>query len=152
MGGGRGGVVREVREHSSVALAAVNFLSFPIPRLRLCWGKIKMFAIFVSFTRFCCPLAIHYHLRVIHNNFVYLALLCPHFLPIVHPPPPPTNLPLRKHSVVKFHWMALQIATELKNNAYKFFFFRFLMKERRSKLVNNGKQRALRASTFMLWL
>ena len=83
----RGGVVREVREHSSVALAAVNFLSFPIPRLRLCWGKIKMFAIFVSFTRFCCPLAIHYHLRVIHNNFVYLALLCPHFLPIVHPPP-----------------------------------------------------------------
>ena len=52
MGGeGRGGVVREVREHSNVALAAVNFLSFPIP-LRLCWGKIKMFPIFVSFTRF----------------------------------------------------------------------------------------------------
>ena len=72
-----------MREHSSVALAAVNFLSFPIPRLRLCWGKIKMFAIFVSFTRFCCPLAIHYHFRVIHNNFVYLALA-----PIVSPPPP----------------------------------------------------------------
>ena len=42
MGGGRGGVVREVREHSSVALAAVNFLSFPIPLLKLCWGSIKM--------------------------------------------------------------------------------------------------------------
>ena len=81
-GEGRGGVVREVREHSSVALAAVNFLSFPIPLLRLCWGKIKMFAIFVSFTCFCCSLAIHYHFRVIHNNFVYLA-------PIVSPPPPP---------------------------------------------------------------
>ena len=35
-GEGRGGVVREVREHSSVALAAVNFLSFPIPLLWLC--------------------------------------------------------------------------------------------------------------------
>ena len=78
MGVGRGGVVREVREHSSVALAAVNFLSFPMPLLRLCLGKIKMFAIFVSFTRFCCPLAIHYHFRVINNSFVYLA-------PIVSP-------------------------------------------------------------------
>ena len=58
MGGERGGVVREVREHSSVPLTAVNFLSFPIPLLRLCWGKIKMFGIFVSFTRFCCPLAL----------------------------------------------------------------------------------------------
>ena len=38
-GEGRGEVVREVREHSSVALAAVNFLSFLIPLLRLCWGK-----------------------------------------------------------------------------------------------------------------
>ena len=73
MGGVRGGVVREVREHSSIALAAVNFLSFLIPLLRLCWGKIKMFAIFVFFTRFCCPLVIYYHFRVIHNNFVYLA-------------------------------------------------------------------------------
>ena len=43
MGGGRGGVVREVGEHSSVALAAVNFLSFPMPLLRLCLGKIKIF-------------------------------------------------------------------------------------------------------------
>ena len=91
MGGGRGGVVREVREHSSVALAAVNFLSFPMPLLRLCLGKIKIFTIFVSFTRFCCPLAIHYHFRVIHNNFVYLA-------PIVSPPPlycpsPPPHKP-----------------------------------------------------------
>ena len=58
MGGERGGVVREVRERSSVPLTAVNFLSFPIPLLRLCWGKIKMFGIFVSFTRFCCPLAL----------------------------------------------------------------------------------------------
>ena len=81
MGGGRGGVVREVGEHSSVALAAVNFLSFPMPLLRLCLGKIKIFTIFVSFKRFCCPLAVHYHFRVIHNNFVYLA-------PIVSPPPP----------------------------------------------------------------
>ena len=87
MGGGRGGVLREVREHSSVALAAVNFLCFPIPLLRLCWGKIKMFAIFVSFTRFCCPLAIHYHFIVIHNNFVYLA-------PTVSPPPPIVHPPL----------------------------------------------------------
>ena len=39
MGGGRGGVVREVREHSSVALAAVNFLSFPMPLVRLFLGK-----------------------------------------------------------------------------------------------------------------
>ena len=46
MGGGRGGVVREVREHSSVALAAVNLLSFPILPLWLCRGKINMFAIF----------------------------------------------------------------------------------------------------------
>ena len=89
-GEGRGGVVREVREHSSVALAAVNFLSFPIPRLRLCWGKIKMFAIFVSFTRFCCPLAIHYHFRVIHNNFVY-------FAPTVSPPPPYCPTPPLPH-------------------------------------------------------
>ena len=97
MGGGREGVVREVREHSSVALAAVNFLSFPMPLVRLFKEKIKMFAIFVSFTRFCSPLAIHYHFRVIHNNFVYLA-------PIVSPhPPSPTNLPFRKLSVVKFH-------------------------------------------------
>ena len=79
-GEGRGGVVREVREHSSIALAAVYFLSFPIPLLRLCWGCV---AVFVSFTRFCCPLAIRYHFRVIHNNFVYLALA-----PIVSPPPP----------------------------------------------------------------
>ena len=49
MGGGRGGVVREVREHSSVALA-INFLSFPIPILWLFWRKIKAFAIF----RFLC--------------------------------------------------------------------------------------------------
>ena len=39
MRGGRGGVVREVREHSNVALAAVDFLSFPTPLLRLCWGS-----------------------------------------------------------------------------------------------------------------
>ena len=74
-----------MREHSSIALAAVYFLSFPIPLLRLCWGFV---AIFVSFTRFFCPLAIHYHFRVIHNNFVYLALA-----PIVSPPPPPLSLP-----------------------------------------------------------
>ena len=86
MGGGRGGVVREVGEHSSVALAAVNFLSFPMPLLRLCLGKIKIFTIFVSFKRFCCPLAVHYHFRVIHNNFVYLA-------PIVSPPPPYCQFP-----------------------------------------------------------
>ena len=49
MGDGRGGVVREVREHSSVALA-INFLSFPIPILWLFWRKIKTFAIF----RFLC--------------------------------------------------------------------------------------------------
>ena len=128
MGGGRGGVVREVGEHSSVALAAVNFLSFPMPLLRLCLGKIKIFTIFVSFKRFCCPLAVHYHFRVIHNNFVYLA-------PIVSPPPPycpfplppivhlpsPTNLPFRKLSVVKFHWMALQIAAEIKTLPINFF-------------------------------
>ena len=53
-GEGRGGVVREVREHSSVALAAVNFLSFPIPLLWLCWGNIKILRCFVSFTCFCC--------------------------------------------------------------------------------------------------
>ena len=84
-GEGRGGVVREVGEHSSVALAAVSFLSFPIPLLRLCWGFI---AIFVSFTRFCCPLAIHYHFRVIYNDCDYLA-------PIVSPPPPycPSRIP-----------------------------------------------------------
>ena len=35
-GEGRGGVVREVREHSCVALAAINFLSFSIPLLWLC--------------------------------------------------------------------------------------------------------------------
>ena len=153
MGGERGGVVREVREHSSVALAAVNFLSFPMPLLRLCLGKIKIFTIFVSFKRFCCPLAVHYHFRVIHNNFVYLA-------PIVSPPPPycqfppphPTNLPFRKLSVIKFHWMALQLATEIKNHAYECFLSWFLMKERRSKLWSNENQRALGASSFMLWL
>ena len=151
MRSGRGGVVREVREHNSVALTAVNFLSFPIRLLRLCWGKIKMFAIFVSFTRFCCPLAIHYHLRVIHNNFFYLAPIVSPLPPIVHPPFP-TNLPFRKLSVVKFHWMALQIATEIKNNAYKCFLSWFLMKERRSKPGSNENQRALGASSFMLWL
>ena len=31
--GGTEGVVREVREHSSVSLAAVYFLSFPVPIL-----------------------------------------------------------------------------------------------------------------------
>ena len=96
MGSGRGGVLREVREHSSVALAAVNFLSFLMPLFRLCWGKIKMFAIFVSFTRFCCPLAIHYHFRVIHNDFDYLAPIVsppPPYCPSRIPPPPQTSLP-----------------------------------------------------------
>ena len=92
-GEGRGGVVREVGEHSSVALAAVSFLSFPIPLLRLCWGFI---AIFVSFTRFCCPLAIHYHFRVIYNDCDYLAPIVsppPPYCPSRIPPPPQTSLP-----------------------------------------------------------
>ena len=153
MGGGRGGVLREVREHSSVALAAVYFLSFPIPLLRLCWGKIKMFAIFVSLTRFYCPLPIHYHFRVIHNNFLYLAPTvsppCPY---CPSPPPFPTNLPFRKLSVVKFHWMALQMATEIKKMPINFFSSLFLMKDRRSRRGSNENQRALGASSFMLWL
>ena len=146
-----GGVVREVREHSSVALAAVNFLSFPIPRLRLCWGKIKMFAIFVSFTRFCCPLAIHYHFRIIYNNFVYLAPIVSPHSPYC-PSPPPHKPPFEEAFSVKISLNGSADRHRIKNNAYKFFLFWFLMKERRSKLVNNGKQRALGASTFMLWL
>ena len=88
MGGGRGGVVREVREHSSVALAAVNFLSFPIPLLRLCWGSIKIL-------RFSFPshvLAVHWqHITILELSTTTLftsPLLCPHLLPIVHSPSP----------------------------------------------------------------
>ena len=40
----------------------------------------------------------------------------------------------------------------VKNNAYECFLFWFLMKERRSKLWSNENQRALGASSFMLWL
>ena len=43
-------------------------------------------------------------------------LLCP------HPSPFPAHLPFRNLPVVKFHLMAVQIETEIKNNAYKLFF------------------------------
>ena len=53
-----------------------------------------MFAIFVFFTRFRCPLAIHYHFRVIHNNFFYLAPIVSPPPPIVLPPSPLLSIPL----------------------------------------------------------
>ena len=81
MGGGRGGVVREVREHSSVALAAVNFLSFPIPLLKLCWGSIKMLAI--SFPS---------HVFAVRWQYITILELSTKILftsPLLCPPPPP---------------------------------------------------------------
>ena len=132
MGGGRGGVLREVREHSSVALAAVYFLSFPIPLLRLCWGKIKMFAIFVSLTRFYCPLPIHYHFRVIHNNFLYLAPTvsppCPY---CPSPPPLPHKPPVQETFSGQISLNGSADGNRNKKNAYKFFFV-FVFNERQT--------------------
>ena len=39
MGGGRGGVVREVREHSSVASSSSQFPALPNPTIKALLGK-----------------------------------------------------------------------------------------------------------------
>ena len=100
MGGGRGGVVREVGEHSSVALAVVSFLSFPIPLLVV--GALLPF----SFPSHAFAVRWQYItiLELSTTTLITSPLLCPQLPLIVHPASPlPHKPPFRKLSVVKFH-------------------------------------------------